>query len=154
MDAPAGTGIAASAVAATAAAPFRRVLTLMQTQHANPRLEKKFTPHASSRFSFTWMRCVKNVAQKQGVRSFWRGNCAFCFLIPVETVGTLVLQDRIAGRVRGVLAPRSSEGRLVGFANWLVDLFATCTAATVIGSFTYPLTVCSTRLMVRPHSAA
>ena len=40
MDAPAGTGIAASTVAATAAAPFRRVLTLMQTQHANPRLEK------------------------------------------------------------------------------------------------------------------
>lgn len=141
-----GTGMASAAAVATAVAPVRRMVTLLQTQHANPKLAKKFTPHANSKFAFTWMRCLSQVLKKQGVASLWRGNLCYMVGIVPETVATLLLRDRIAAKVKRDLAPKNQGARWAGVLSYTVDMTATCTAATVVGSFTYPFMLAYTRI--------
>ena len=102
-------GMAASAVTATVASPVMRIMTLLQTQHANPRLVKKFTPTASSKFSFTWMRALSKVLRQQGFASLWRGNLCYLAGIVPETIGTLVLRDRIVRKIRTDLGPKRPD---------------------------------------------
>lgn len=141
-----GTGIAASAVTATVASPVMRIMTLLQTQHANPRLVKKFTPTASSKFSFTWMRALSKVLRQQGFASLWRGNLCYLAGIVPETIGTLVLRDRIVRKIRTDLGPKRPDAPWAGVLTYGVDMVATCTAATAVGVFTYPLMLSYTRL--------
>eukprot|EP01043_Picozoa_sp_COSAG02_P009222 COSAG02_NODE_309_length_25051_cov_5.385460_15_plen_422_part_00 len=141
-----GTGMAGTAVCATVASPVRRMVTILQTQHANPQLVKKFTPHASSKFSFTWMRALSKVLSQQGVASLWRGNLCYLVGIVPETVGTLVLRDRILDKVRADLGPRRKDAPWAGYLSYGVDMVATCAAAATVSIFAYPLSLCYTRL--------
>ena len=144
----AGPGMVSSAVVGTATAPYRRVLTLLQTQHSNPRLLKKFTPPATSKYSFTWLRCLVNVVRKQGFYSLWRGNCAcMCGIVP-QTFGTLVLRDNIEDGMANALLPRRRPGApLYPIASFFVSMASTCTASALIGTFTYPFVMAHTRIV-------
>eukprot|EP01047_Picozoa_sp_COSAG01_P080375 COSAG01_NODE_15603_length_1327_cov_1.428337_2_plen_309_part_00 len=142
----AGTGAASSAVLAMATSPYRRVLVLLQTQHANPRLTEKFTPHASSKFSFTWLRCLSNIVQTQGFFSLWRGNCACLAGILPQTFATLCVHDRIVGGITSWLRPRQQDKPLSRAANLIASLSASCASASIVGAFTYPFALGYTRL--------
>jgi hypothetical protein len=142
----AGTGIASSAVLAMATSPYRRVLVLLQTQHANPRLAGKFTPHASSKFSFTWLRCLSKLVRKQGFFSLWRGNCACLAGILPQTFATLCVHDRIVGGITSWLRPRQQDKPLSRAANLIASLGASCASASIVGAFTYPFALGYTRL--------
>ena len=141
-----GTGMAGTAVTATIASPVRRLVTILQTQHANPQLVKKYTPHESSKFSFTWMRALSKLLRQQGVASLWRGNLCYLVGIVPETVGTLVLRDRIMDKIRVDLGPKRKDAPWAGYWSYGVDMAATCAASTAVGIVSYPLSLCYTRL--------
>ena len=141
-----GLTMASSAAVATATAPCRRILTLLQTQYSNPRLPKKFAG-GGGKVSLVWPSCLKNVIRKQGFYSLWRGNCAYVCGIAPQTVGSLVLRDYIEEGISDCLLPRKrTDAPLFPIASFFVSLASTCIASTLIGTFTYPFVMAHTRI--------
>ena len=89
------TGFSAAALAKTANAPLARVVTLLQTQDANPRI--KSVNHAAGDIArYTGIiNVLTRVTKEQGTLAHWRGNLPSILSYVPSTFSKFVLKDSV-----------------------------------------------------------
>jgi len=132
-------GGTAGAVSKTVIAPLERVKILLQTGKG-----RKYTdlyPGDPVRGGNTSFEVAHRIIHEQGFLALWRGNGAqICRVFPVTAI-----KFSCYDQIKALTMPNGEQGYpwMEGFAR---KAAAGATAAVVVDVFTYPLTVCFTRL--------